>query len=81
MLLVEKCQAINDNYYGRFMSYASKLMKKGKKKEAKEVHNKAQQLNKYFYLAAHTDNVDLVVGYSREMETIVTETNRFVKGV
>lgn len=81
MLLVERCQAINDSYYSRFMSYASKLMKNGKKKEAKEVHEKAQRLNKYFYLATHTNNVDLVVSYSREMETIVVETNRFVKEV
>lgn len=81
MLIVEKCQAINDNYYGRFMSYASKLMKKGKKKEAKEVHEQAQRLNKYFYLAAHSNNMDLVISYNREMETIVAETNKFVKEV
>lgn len=80
-MLVEKCQVINDNYYGRFMSYASKLMKKGKKKEAKTVHEKAQRLNKYFYLAAHSNNVDLVIGYNKEMEMIVAETSEFLKEV
>ena len=74
MLIVEKCQAINDSYYGRFMSYASKLMKNGKKKEAKKIHEEAQRLNKYFYLAAHTNNVDLVVSYNKQMEVIVAET-------
>lgn len=80
-MIIEKCQAINEQYYGRFMSYASKLMKKGKKKEAKEVHENAQRLNKYFYLAAHSTSVDLVISYNKQMEVIVAETSRFMEEV
>jgi hypothetical protein len=71
----------NSNNYGRLMSYAEKFRSSGKKTEAKKVHQKAQQLNRYFYSAVHTDDVDLVVYYSKQMSLLVSNTNAFIENV
>jgi hypothetical protein len=71
----------NSKNYGRLMSYAEKFRSSGKKTEAKKVHQKAQQLNRYFYSAVHTDDVDLVVYYSKQMSLLVSNTNAFIENV
>lgn len=78
---VEKIQAINDQYYSRLMSYASKLRKDKKNNEAKKAHETAQQLNKCLYLAAHCNNMDMILYYNNKAEAIVVEVNRFMKEV
>lgn len=76
---IERMQEMNNTYYGRFMSYASKLRKDSKKKEAKKVHENAQALNRYFYSAAHTNSDDMVLFYNNKMESIIVETCRFMQ--
>ena len=81
MALKEIAQKLNNENYGRFMSYAAKFRSSGKKIEAKKVHEKAQLLNKYFYSATHTDNIDLILYYDQQMSFIISETNTFIKEV
>lgn len=68
------------NYY-RLMSYAEKFRSSGKKTEAKKVHQKAQQLNRYFYSAVHTDDMDLVKYYASQMRVLVSNTDSFIENV
>lgn len=77
--IMAEVQSLNDSNYTRLMAYASKLRGLGKKSEAKVVHNKAQQLNKYFYSAVHTDNSDLVIYYDQKMKSVINEANVLVK--
>lgn len=72
-------QQLNNNNYARLMAYAEKFRKEGKRTEAKVIHSKAQQLNKYFYSAVHTSNVDMVVYYDQQMKTVIGEANVLVK--
>jgi hypothetical protein len=76
--IIEEYNSIN---YGRLMSYAKKFRSSGKKTEAKKVHQKAQQLNRYFYSAVHTDDAELVVYYSKQMSLLVSNTNAFIENV
>jgi O6-methylguanine-DNA--protein-cysteine methyltransferase len=76
--IIEEYNSIN---YGRLMSYAEKFRSSGKKTEAKKVHQKAQQLNRYFYSAVHTDDAELVVYYSKQMSLLVSNTNAFIENV
>ena len=78
---IEKIQTITNNYYGRFMSYASKLKKQNKKNEAATIHSKAQQLNKCLYLAAHSSTDGMILCYTKQAQEIVVEIERFVKEV
>lgn len=71
----------NSKNYGRLMSYAEKFRTSGKKTEAKKVHQKAQQLNRFFYSAVHADDADLVVYYSKQMRLLVSNTNAFIENV
>ena len=71
----------NSSNYGRLMSYAEKFRTSGKKTEAKKVHHQAQQLNRYFYSAVHTDDTDLVIYYSKQMRLIVSNTDSFIEHV
>jgi O6-methylguanine-DNA--protein-cysteine methyltransferase len=76
--IIEEYNSIN---YGRLMSYAEKFRSSGKKTEAKKVHQRAQQLNRYFYSAVHTDDAELVVYYSKQMSLLVSNTNAFIENV
>lgn len=71
----------NSKNYGRLMSYAEKFRTSGKKTEAKKVHKSAQQLNRYFYSAVHTDDMDLVKYYASQMRVLVSNTDSFIEHV
>ena len=71
----------NSSNYCRLMSYAEKFRTSGKKTEAKKVHQKAQQLNRFFYSAVHTNDADLVIYYSKQMKMLVSNTNAFIENV
>ena len=68
------------NYY-RLMSYAEKFRSSGKKTEARKVHHQAQQLNRFFYSAVHTDDADLVKYYASQMKVLVSNTDSFIESV
>jgi hypothetical protein len=71
----------NSNNYGRLMSYAEKFRSSGKKTEAKKVHQRAQQLNRFFYSAVHTQDTDLIIYYSKQMRLLVSNTDSFIENV
>ena len=71
----------NSSNYGRLMSYAEKFRTSGKKTEAKKVHHQAQQLNRFFYSAVHTDDMDLVKYYASQMKVLVSNTDSFIEHV
>lgn len=83
--MTDKNKKLLENYnssnYSRLMSYAEKFRTSGKKTEAKKVHQKAQQLNRFFYSAVHTDDADLVVYYSKQMSLLVNNANAFIENV
>lgn len=70
----------SSNYY-RLMSYAEKFRSSGKKTEARKVHKRAQQLNRFFYSAVHTDDMDLVKYYTSQMKVLVSNTDSFIESV
>jgi hypothetical protein len=76
---IEHVKEINNNYYGRFMSYASKLRKANKPKEAHHVHDEAQKLNHYFYSAVHSNTEDMILYYNNKMQAIVVEVVKFME--
>lgn len=83
--MADKNRKLLENYnssnYCRLMSYAEKLRTSGKKTEARKVHHQAQQLNRFFYSAVHTDDMDLVKYYSKQMKFIVSNTDSFIESV
>lgn len=83
--MTDKNRRLLENYnsknYGRLMSYAEKFRTSGKKTEAKKVHKRAQQLNRYFYSAVHAQDTDLVAYYSKQMRLLVSNTDAFIENV
>lgn len=77
-ILVENTRQLNNCNYSRFMSYASKLRKENKLTEAKKIHDNAQYLNKLFYSSNHTDNTDMILYYTNQMELVIEQTSKFI---
>lgn len=83
--MTDKNRKVIENYnsknYCRLMSYAEKFRSSGKKTEAKKVHQKAQQLNRFFYSAVHAQDADLVKHYASQMRLLVSNTDAFIENV